>query len=180
MVFLAGKSPDIRPYTVYIHSSGQPYIFSTIAHNQQQNHCSLLTFLAAPTHNELPRNSKFVCSKQPTCSTAANRCCVAVSFCSEAVKSSSLSGRTCCSGLGCAAGAAPSTTSPFGVAGAFVIGGAGTPLATVEGKQTSSCSVRTATCACLSMSLQRHDFRWGLNARFMMAEASLQQRATHP
>jgi hypothetical protein len=28
MVFLAGKSPNIRSYTVHIYGSGQPYIFA--------------------------------------------------------------------------------------------------------------------------------------------------------
>ena len=30
-VFLAGKSPNIRSYTVYIYGSGQPYIYVVLA-----------------------------------------------------------------------------------------------------------------------------------------------------
>jgi len=29
-VFLAGKSPNIRPCTVYLYDSGQPYIYTVI------------------------------------------------------------------------------------------------------------------------------------------------------
>jgi len=31
-VFLAGKSPNIRSYTVYIYGSGQPYIYGMLAY----------------------------------------------------------------------------------------------------------------------------------------------------
>jgi len=56
MASLAGKSPNIRSYTVYIYGSGQPYIYgvytATLAGKSPniRSYTMYITGLANPTH----------------------------------------------------------------------------------------------------------------------------------
>jgi len=51
-VFLAGKSPSIQPYTVYIYGHGQPYTYHTHTHTHTERCSHMTVILSLTSHRD--------------------------------------------------------------------------------------------------------------------------------